>query len=102
LHNEFVESQALAACLGDAGACRLGETKGGDRDLREIEDALIVSDGADANSDSFLVGSEVLDELGKGERRPVGSGGNESSEDGLGESGVGSAGQESEQLHRKY
>lgn len=102
MHNEFVESQALAACLGDAGACRLGETKGGDRDLWEIEDALIVSDGADANSDSFLVGSEVLDELGKGERRPVGSGGNESSEDGLGESGVGSAGQESEQLHRKY
>ena len=102
LHNEFVEGHALAACLDDAGASGLGEAEGGDGDLGQVEDALIVSDGADNNGDPLLVGSEVLDELGEGEGRPVGSGRDESPEDGLGESRVGSAGQESEQLHREY
>ena len=51
---------------------------------------------------SLLLATKMLNELGQGERRSVGSGGNESSENGLCECGVSSAGQESEQLHTKH
>jgi len=101
LHNELIESQALAAGLGDSGTGSLGEAESGDVDLWQIEDSLIIGDSGDDNNGSISLGSEVLDDLGEGERRTVGSGGDESSEDGLGERRVGSAGQESEQLHTK-
>jgi len=101
LHNELIKSEALAAGLGDSGAGSLGEAESSDVDLWHIEDSLIIGDSGDDNDGSISLGSEVLDDLGEGERRTVGSGGDESSEDGLGEGGVGSAGQESEQLHTK-
>jgi len=40
----------------------------------------------------------VLDDAGEAKRRSVGSGGNESAQDGLGEVRVGSAAQEAEEL----
>ena len=40
-------------------------------------------------------------DLGQGDGRSVGAGGNKSAQDGLGEGRVGSAGKESEQLHEE-
>ena len=99
LHNEFVKSHALAAGLGDSGAGSLGEAEGSNSHLGQVEDALVVSDGADGDGNAVSLVAEVLDDLGERKRGAHSSGGHQSSQDGLGEHGVGSAGQESEQLH---
>ena len=102
LHNEFVKSHALTTSLGDSSASGLGEAEGSNVDLGHVEESLVISDGGNRHDSAVSLSSEVLDDLRKGERRTVGSAGEKSSEDGLCEGGVSSAGQESEQLHTRH
>jgi len=74
LHNELIKSEALAAGFGDSGAGSLGEAESSDVDFWQIEDSLIIGDSGDDNDGSISLGSEVLDDLGEGKRRTVGSG----------------------------
>lgn len=85
LENQLVESHALATGGSDASSSGLGESEGGNVDLGDGQDALIVSDGTDDDSGLALVGLllVVLDQLGERQRRPVGARGDESSQDGL-------------------
>lgn len=101
LHDHLVEGEALAASLGDAGAGRLGEAEGGDRNLGHVEHALVISDDADHDDGAVLLLAEVLDDLAEGKGRPVGAARDEAAQDGLGEVGASSACQEAEQLHTK-
>ena len=101
LHDHLVEGEASAASLGDAGAGRLGEAEGGDRNLGHVEHALVISDGADNDDGAVLLAAEVLDDLAEGKGRPVGAARDEAAQDGLGEVGASSACQEAEQLHTK-
>ena len=73
LHNELVKSHALATGLGDSGAGGLGEAEGSNVELGHVEDSDVFSDGADNNSGTVSLASEVLDQLGERKRRTVGS-----------------------------
>ena len=101
LHNEFVKSEAFAASFGDSSTGSFGEAESSDIELGHVEDALVVSHGANADGDSVLLLAEVLDDLAEGQWWAVSAGGHESSQHSLGELGVGSAREESEQLQSK-
>ena len=96
--HELVKSEALAACFHDSGSGGLGEPESGHGELGDLEEADIVSDGADDDGDSVLLLAEVLHESRDRDRGSVHSRGHESSHDGLSEDGVGSSREESEQL----
>jgi len=102
LHHELVKSQALAASLHDSGAGSLGEAEGSNGDLLALLETFIISHSSNDNGNSvgLLAGSKELVDLGQGDWRSVGAGGNKSAQDSLGEGRVGSASKESEQLHK--
>ena len=91
LHNEFVESHALATSLGDSGTGGLGEAEGSNVNLGHVEESFIIGDGGDGDDGTVSLGTEVLDDFGEGKRGTIGSGGEESSEDGLSEGGFSSS-----------
>ena len=81
-HDHLVESHASAAGFRDASTGSLGELESGDLHLRDFEQALVVSDGAD--NDSGVLGERLLDvvlnKLGQRHRRLVGPGGHKSTQ----------------------
>merc|ERR1740117_1042961 len=103
LHNELVKSHALATSGGNTGTGRFGESEGGDLETSgHVENALIVSHGTDNNGGPVVLGVlQVLDHAGEGDWGSHGSRGQQTSEDGSGELGACSAGQESKQLDQK-
>jgi len=103
LHNELVKSHALATGGGNTGTGRFGESEGGDLETSgHVENALIVSHGTDNNGGPVVLGVlQVLDHAGEGDWGSHGSRGQQTSEDGSGELGACSAGQESKQLDQK-
>ena len=98
LHEELVNGEALATGGGDPGAGSLGEAESGHLDSGQLNESLVISDGADDNDGSVLLLAEMLEDLGQGERRAVRPRGNKSSQHGLAESGVGSPGHELEKF----
>lgn len=100
LENQLVESHALATGGSNACSSGLGESEGGNVDLGDSQNALVVSDGANDDSGLALVGLllVMLDQLGERQGRPVGARGDESSQNGLVETRASSSGEESEQL----
>ena len=101
LHDELVKSEGFASGSGDASARGFGETESGDGHLGAVEDALVVGDGADNDSSAVSSLAEVLHQLGDGHRGAGGPAGDESAEDGLGEGGVSSTVEESEELDQQ-
>lgn len=101
LHDELIEGKASATSLGDSCTGGFGEAETSNGKLWNIENTLVIGDGTNNNSDSVLLLAEVLDDLGQGKWWAVGAGSNKSSQDGLGEAGSGSSGEESEQLDEK-
>lgn len=101
--HELVKSEALSSSFNDSGSCGLGESKSSDSDLGNLKESDIISHGADNDSDSISTAikceitpssfsnyrlpllAEVLNEAGKGQRRSVDLGSDESSHDGLSE-----------------
>ena len=98
LHDEFVKGEAFATSSSDAGAGSLGEAGSSDGHLTAVKLTHIIGDGTNNNGNALGVLSEVLDELGNGHWGAGGSAGDETTEHGLGEGGVGPAGEELEQL----
>lgn len=71
---ELVEGEALAAGGDDALTGRGGEFEGGDRELGDGRETLVVEDGTDGDDRLGAVGVGVaglLDEARDGERRAV-------------------------------
>jgi hypothetical protein len=101
LHDEFVKGEAFATSGGDAGAGSLGEAGSSDGHLTAVKLAHIVGDGTNNNGDALGILAEILDELGDGHWGAGGSAGDEATKDGLGEGGVGSAGEELEELNEE-
>lgn len=60
--DELVESEALSTCFHDSGSSGLSESESGDGQLGHFQDTDIISHCADDNSDSVLLGAEVLNE----------------------------------------
>lgn len=92
LKSELVEGQGAAAGGQDARAGGGGEPQGGDLDLGDLEQAVVVGDGAD-NNDRLLVIAvlQVGLDTGQGDGGAVDAGGKEAAQDNLVEGGVGTA-----------
>lgn len=90
LKSELVEGQGAAAGGQDARAGGGGEPQGGDLDLGDLEQAVVVGDGADHN-DRLLVITvlKVGLDARQGDGRAVDAGGKEAAQDNLVEGGVG-------------
>lgn len=69
----LVDGESLTTSLLDAGAGRGGEAQGSDGELGELEEAVVVGDGADNDNGLALVGLRVglvgggRDDLGEGD-----------------------------------
>ena len=98
LHDELIESHASTTSSDDSGTGGLGESESGNVKLGHIEGSLIIGDNSDNDGSAAGILSEASDHAGDGHRGSVDSGGNESSEDGLAETGLGSSGKEGEEL----
>jgi hypothetical protein len=99
LNSQLIESHNLTASLDDSAAGRFSESKSANVDLGNVQQANVVSDGADNNGDSLLVlALQEFGDTGQGKRRTVHSAHHQSLEDDLVELGFSSAGQESVKL----
>jgi hypothetical protein len=93
----LVDGENLTASLLDASAGRGGEAHGSDGELGELEEAVVVSDGADNDDGLALVVLRVglvgggSDDLGEGDGRAVDLGHHKTAEDNLVEGSVGTA-----------
>lgn len=98
LHDELVKSHASTTSSDDSGTGGLGESESGNVKLGHIEGSLIIGDNSDNDGSAAGILSEASDHAGDGHWGSVDSGGDESSEDGLAETGLGSSGKEGEEL----
>lgn len=91
---KLIKSQSLASGCLDPGASSGSESQSGDGKLRDREETVIISDGAD-NDDSLIVVvgrvwvSTILDDTGDRDRGPVDLGHEETAENSLIEGAVG-------------
>ncbi len=93
----MIESQALSTGVDDFGSGSLSESEGGNGELGYIKKSIVISDGSYDHGD-FVLSVQQSDKFVERHGRPVGSGGHESSQDSLCESGLSSSGQEPEEL----
>lgn len=93
----LVDGESLTASLLNAGAGRGGEAHGSDGELRELEKAVVIGDGADNDNGLALVGLRVGlvggggDDLGERDGRAVDLGHHKTAEDNLVEGRIGAA-----------
>lgn len=105
--SDLVNGEALTTSLLDASASRGSEAESRNRELGELEHAVVVSDGADNDDGLALVGlGGVLvgrdgDNLGEGDGGTVGLGHHEAAQNRLVEGGIGAASQELVQTHQQ-
>ena len=96
-HGQLVNGDGLTAGGDNAGTGSVGETEGSDRELGELEKAVVVSDGADQDDGLAVVGlAGVLvgsggNDLGQRHGRAVDLAHHQAAEDGGIELGVGTA-----------
>jgi hypothetical protein len=100
LESELVESQDLSSRLLDAGTSSLSDVEGGNVDLGDGQDALIIGHSSDDDEDgvsslTLNVSSDLLDRHGG----TVVAGHDQAAEDNLVEVSLGTASQELVQLH---
>lgn len=102
LKSKLVEGQGAAASGQNARAGGGGEPKGGDLDLGDLEQTVVVGDGADNNDRLLLVAIlQVGLDAGQGNGRAVDAGHKEAAQDNLVEGRVGTTSQEAVQLHEQ-
>lgn len=101
--SKLVEGDALTAGLDNAGTGGLGETESGNGSLGDLEEAVVISDGAD--NDDGLVLSTLLEEstrdAGNRNRRAVDLREEERTKDDLVELRVGTTSEEAVKLDKK-
>jgi len=92
LKSELVESQGLAAGSGDPGTSGGSEAQSGNINLGDLEEAVVVGDGADNNDRLLLVAvPEVGGNARERDRRAVDAAHEQAAEHDLVEGGVGAA-----------
>jgi len=103
----LVDGESLTTSLLDAGAGRGGEAHGSDGELGELEEAVVIGDGADNDNGLALVVLRVglvgggSDDLGEGDRGAVDLGHHKTAEDNLVEGRIGAAGKELVQTNQQ-
>jgi len=101
LHDQFVNSEASTASLGDSGAGSLREAQRCNLELGDVQNSHIIRHGADDNHSAVLLLAQVLDDLAQRDGRSHRSGGDKSSQDGFAEAGSRSPREELEELHKE-
>ena len=90
--SKLVQGDGLAAGSGDAGTGGGGESQSGDSDLGELEESVVVGDGADNDDGSLLtLLVDVAHDAGEGDGRAVDLGHEKTAKDDLVEGSVSSA-----------
>lgn len=90
LESELIEGQGAAASGKDARAGGGGESQGSDLHLGDLEQAVVIGDGADDNNRLLVVAVlQVGLDTGQGDGRAVDAGGKEAAQDNLVEGRVG-------------
>ena len=90
--SELVQSQRLTARLFNPGPRSGGKAKGGNRELRNGQKAVVICHGTDNNHSLALVGfSRVGDDSREGDRRTVDSGHKKAAKHNLVETRIGAA-----------
>jgi hypothetical protein len=100
LEGKLIEGDDLTARLLDTGTSRLSNVEGSHSDLRDSQNALVISDGSDDNKDGIgrlILG--MVDNLLDGHRGSVVAGHNQTTEDNGVEVGLSTTSQELVQLH---
>jgi hypothetical protein len=99
---QLVESDGLTTSRDDAGAGGVGEPKGGNGHLGDLEQTVVIGDSANDNDGlAFLALGDLALDAGDGDRGSVDAGHEQPAEDDLVEGRVGSAGQEAVQLYQE-
>lgn len=91
LERELVQGHGLAAGGLDAGAGSAGEAEGRDVDGGDLEEAVVVGDGADDDNGALLLLLDVLRDTRERHGGPVDARHKEAAEDDLVEARVGAA-----------
>jgi len=103
----LVDGESLTTSLLDAGAGRGGEAHGSDGELGELEETVVIGDGANNDNGLALVVLRVglvgggSDDLGEGDRGAVDLGHHKTAEDNLVEGRIGAAGKELVQTNQQ-
>jgi len=98
---ELVQSQSLTTSLLNSGSGGSGKAESSDRQLGDVEEAVVVSNGSnDHNSLSLLSVGNVGDNARDGHWRAVDSGHEQSAKNNFVEVGLGAAGEEAVELHQ--
>jgi hypothetical protein len=96
--SKLIKGEDFTAGLKDASLGSLGETKGSDGELGNLQHARIVSDGTNNDNSLTLLGLGVANNAGDRDGRSVDAGHKETLKDDLVEVGVGTASKEAVQL----
>ncbi len=91
---ELIKSYALTTSLDNASSSSLSETESSNLELRDLQHADVVSNGANNNSGLTSLAGHVASDAGEGEGGVVDSGHSNSLEDGVSELGISSSGNE--------
>ena len=84
-HDQLVDSEARATGFDDSSASSLSEAESCNLELREFQNSHVICDSSDNDNSSAGLASEVSNHLGERDGWSHGSGGNQSSQDGLAE-----------------
>jgi hypothetical protein len=90
--SKLIQSQGLTTGLLNASASGSGETEGSNRQLGDVQKAVVIGDGTDNDDGLALVGlADVGDGAGERNRGAVNSGHEQATKNGLVEVGLGAA-----------
>lgn len=101
LEGELVEGEGLATGSDDAGTGSGGEAEGRNVDVGDLEEAVVVGDGANNDDSALLTLLDVRGDARERDGRAVDAGHKQSAEDNLVEVGVGTADKEPVKLNEK-
>jgi len=98
----LIQSQDLSSSSKDASTSSGGEAESSDAKLGDGQETVVIGDGTNNHNCALVIlAGFVRNNSGDGDRRSVDAGHKESAEDDLVEGGLGSASQESVQLHKE-
>lgn len=92
--SQLIQSDALTTSLDDSSSGSLGESQSSNGQLRDLQQALIISDGTNNNSGLAILAVHVSGKSGDGNRGVINSGHSQSLDNGSSELGLSTSGQE--------
>lgn len=98
---QLVDSQSLTTGGKDAGTGGSSEAESRNTELRDLQKAVVIGDGANNDNGSLLILASVRNNSGDGDGWSVDAGHKQSAEDDFVEGRVGTAGQEAVELHEQ-